>query len=694
MTAGAAPVLDRALSLRGDLPALIGHIGPGAGSGTGRPALRPGDRRVDLDRVSANGVPLLAGPGSTGSGTGDGTAAAARDAATAAPVGLVAVVAASLADLRRAVSLATRIPRTHQVVVVLAASGHHGPPLPSAPGLGQWSELQESRVRRLDEGGWACELYFLEPVEGGPVLDAVSFGAIGRRRGPAAAAPTAMSGTGAAVWLPGRAHPIAVAPEGPVGRHRVTPLADLALRVGTDTAAGTITPWTDTEVPALDRLAADALSWADISGPQGPGRIRRGGTREDGPSHVPPVDERVVNPTGYVSAAGRRVAELGARDGRPVITHGRRTLAVLAPTGAVSEADVADLRTLRGIKVDWAGYSGPLPAMRAVTGLAAAGVPVFAEQVPRWADALGGDLVALLTSVTADHLADRLRRDRYSVALRRCALRTHSTAARWRALGAEAGLAPGPEARVSVLLCTRRPGLVASALEQIAAQRDVDTEVVLALHGFGADAPGVQAAIDRFAATGREIGVYAADRTEIFGTVLNRAAARAGGTVIAKWDDDDFYGPHHLADLLLARTYASADVVGCGPEFVYLEEIDRTVWRPGESEQTTRFVSGGSLLTDRVVLEEAGWFRNLSRAVDTQLLLAVGAAGGRVYRTHSHNYLVRRSASGHTWTEDDAYFLRDSQRQWPGRRPAGLAGEEPAGRPAGARTPDTERETV
>ncbi|MFB9801228.1 glycosyltransferase family 2 protein, partial [Streptomonospora salina] len=503
--------------------------------------------------------------------------------------------------------------------------------------------------------------------------------------GPAPTPAAALSGADAPSWLPGQARAVAAAPAGPVPLNRTTPLADVALRVG-----GAVHPrWEDDEVPALDRPASDELSWSAISGPEGPRRIRRASLGRGAPAQLPPVDERVVNPVGFVGEAGRRVGDLVARDGRPAVIAGNEVVARLPDSGAVTEVELARLRGLRAVRFGWSGHSGPLAAMRAVAGLAAGGVPLFTTQeAPAWAAPLGAELSTLLTSVTAEDLADQLCRERHSIALRRCALRTHSVSARWRTLGAHAGVVPAPEPRVSVLLCTRRPELVGFALEQIGRQRGVELEVVLALHGFGTDAPGVAGAVERFAAGGREITVYEADQDDVFGAVLNRAAARARGSVVAKMDDDDFYSPDYLADLLLARTYASADVVGCGPEFVYLEDIDRTVWRPGASERIIPHVSGGSLLTDRVVLEECGGFRPLARAVDTQLLLAVRGSGGRIYRTHAHNYLIRRRSSGHTWVEHHGYFLRNSLRQWPGRRPAGLP-EEQAG-PAGEGGGDAE----
>jgi hypothetical protein len=79
-----------------------------------------------------------------------------------------------------------------------------------------------------------------------------------------------------------------------------------------------------------------------------------------------------------------------------------------------------------------------------------------------------------------------------------------------------------------------------------------------------------------------------------FGAVLNRMAAVASGTFLAKVDDDDWYGPDHLADLLLAQLYSGADLVGSAPEFVYLEPLDVTIRRRVGTERFAPFVAGGT----------------------------------------------------------------------------------------------------
>ncbi|MDA8368572.1 MAG: glycosyl transferase family 2 [Nocardiopsaceae bacterium] len=652
-------LLREGLRLRGNRPAVLCHIGEGAAAHLTRLPLEEHDKVADLDSVRLEQDIRLFDK---------------EEQETAA--GLVAVVAASLTDLRRAVTSSSRLPRAEQVAVVIAAgSRHQEPPLPTAPGLGQWRDLHDLRVRRLDDstGGWACELRFLEPAEVSRVLDAVASGTRGRHRPPAAVPLPALHGPDAGLWRPGAPETSGVKAAGPVPTRRVTPIADLVLR----TRDSALPQWEQPRVPALDRPGLDGLSWGRLAGPGGIARIREDAPGELGPSHVPPIDEMVVNPIGFTTECGGEVADLTVRDGRPVIAGPRRVHARLSSAGTVTDVDLVRLRNLRGVRVGWSGHSGPLAAVRAVAGLAAGGVPLIADRVPPWAHALGAGVIGLLTSVREADLGDRLLREEHSVRLRREALRTHGVLARWRSLGTAAGLPPAPEPGVSVLLCTRRPQMVDFALRQVARQRRVEYDVVLTLHGFGADLPEVDSAIAAFReATGRELTVHEADGDQVFGSVLNDAVARAGGTAIAKWDDDDWYGPEHLADLLLARTYAGADLVGCAQEFVYLEEIDRTVWRGGETELATRFVAGGSLLMDRGALEDVGGFRPLPRAIDTQLLLAVDNAGGRIYRTHGLGYMMRRRARGHTWAEDLGYFLRGGLRQWPGRRTSALMEHE------------------
>lgn len=322
------------------------------------------------------------------------------------------------------------------------------------------------------------------------------------------------------------------------------------------------------------------------------------------------LDERVFNPIGFRPDWERGVVDL--------------------PPGPPTASMLASLRDAQGVRVE-----GP---SRTVDALAMAGVPLVGP---------GFDDV---------DLDDPLAREEHSLVLRRAALDAHGSIDWQRS--------------VSVVLATRRPEQLDFALSQVARQRGVDSlELVLAPHGFAPDPAAVRAAVP-----GVDVRVVPAEADAYFGDVLNAAATAAGGDVVLKMDDDDWYAPDVVADLLRARAYSGAELVGMPAEFHYLAPLDLTVKRGHPTELYAKFVAGGTMMVDREVLREVGGFRRVRKYVDAQLLAAVTAAGGAIYRTHGLGYLLRRNESGHTWQVDMDYLLDPSrvERTWEGLTPSRL----------------------
>lgn len=348
-----------------------------------------------------------------------------------------------------------------------------------------------------------------------------------------------------------------------------------------------------------------------------------------------PVDEQVINPRGW-----RKDWDEPARD--------------LTPGQAVTERAIERLRAVQGLRVDLA-TADP----RIVAALAMAGVPLDASGT-------NPQLSARLSAALAEplDLDDGLAREEHSVTTRRAALATHSTLAWRRDVAMRAGVRFVAQPRVSVLLATMRPHQLDFAMRQLARQRDVELQVVLGTHGWSVTEDEVRERLGG----GHDVVVRPHDKDAFFGDVLDDAARAADGDVLLKVDDDDWYSPHAVGDLLLARRYTGAEVVGMPSEFVYLEELGVTARRNHPTEIFNRFVAGGTIMIDREVLRGVGGFRRVRRFVDAQLLSAVEAGGGRIYRTHGLGYVLRRTASGHTWTSDPESFRRPEilEREWPG----------------------------
>ncbi len=321
-----------------------------------------------------------------------------------------------------------------------------------------------------------------------------------------------------------------------------------------------------------------------------------------------------------------------------------------------SEALVRSLRSAAGVtgRIEEPGDA----ALAAV--LSMAGVPVVLED----------------SEVRVD-LADPSAREEHSVRQRRMAHATWSTAA-WRRRTAERiGVRVAAEPSVSVVLATRRPEMLGFALRQVRRQRGVDLQLVLATHGFEPDAGEV-----------REHGpervvVRPQDSSVLFGDVLNAGVQAADGDLVLKMDDDDWYGRDFVADLLLARSYSGAEMVGTPAEYHYLAERDVTVRRGHQAERYAPFIAGGTMLVERGLLREVGGFRSVRRYVDAQLIAAVQRAGAATYRTHGLGYLLRRNASGHTWQVDLDYLLDPSRvaEIRPGFAPSALLEVDEVDRP-------------
>jgi len=319
---------------------------------------------------------------------------------------------------------------------------------------------------------------------------------------------------------------------------------------------------------------------------------------------------------------------VAGRVGEPI---DRRRSAVLAELGTVT-CDPA---------------SGPVWA-QLLAQLAVTGVILHAPDPP--AGLLAPELIALLRALppaTADPMAWEVR----SIRQRRAALRHHG-----------AGLARPPA--VSALLVTKRPQLVAGAVAALAAQTYPELEIVVGLHGV-APPPELP--------PGTRVVPISAERC--LGEALAEATGAATGELLTKVDDDDQYGPEHVWDLVLARHYSGATVVGKGAEFVYLEPKRLTVRRRMGAEFFTDTVAGGTMALSREDLAGLGGWPAVPRSVDRALLDRVVAAGGTVYRTHPLGFVYIRHGDGHTWDPGLEYFLRDPVRKWRGLPPYDEFGE-------------------
>jgi glycosyltransferase involved in cell wall biosynthesis len=224
---------------------------------------------------------------------------------------------------------------------------------------------------------------------------------------------------------------------------------------------------------------------------------------------------------------------------------------------------------------------------------------------------------------------------------------------------------------VSVLLSTLRPDDLSNLLDQLLAQTLATFDLVLGLHTIELSASHKRqiAALNR-----RKVKVtvqkFSEDQT--LGTILSTLASQSQGDYIAKMDDDDYYGPEHLRDLLDAALDTGADVVGRAMNYVYLEPLQLTVRRFAPHgtqavELWSDWVCGGTILAKRDVAEAAGWFGYGNTAVDRFMLSGITNNGGKIWRTFGAGYIYRRTFTFHTYVTNYSKYLNGANEQVVGR---------------------------
>ncbi len=367
---------------------------------------------------------------------------------------------------------------------------------------------------------------------------------------------------------------------------------------------------------------------------------------------APAFDLRAYNPIGWRRGGRNEVGALGPVERLPSAAAAHRV---------IRRRNLRRLRRIHRLEDAQAFHTDAFTRAGELARFAAAGVVVhLADGDQRLRPLLGDELYRLMTT-DARTIAPGAR-EMLSIGMRRAALRDHSSWARTRQ---RAELPP-----VSILLATRRPGFLLYALDSVARQTYPNLELVLALHGEGFGNIARQLSELRYPVT-----VLRTPASEPLGAVLNAATEASGGTLLTKMDDDDVYGADHVWDLVLAREYSGAQLVGKFREFVYLACSDCTINSPAGSNECykTKDLAGGTLLISRDDLARAGGGRRAPRHVDAALWDDVIRAGGRLYRTHGAGFMLVRHGQRHTWEMSDDYFLAQADHVSAGWSPA-LAG--------------------
>lgn len=216
------------------------------------------------------------------------------------------------------------------------------------------------------------------------------------------------------------------------------------------------------------------------------------------------------------------------------------------------------------------------------------------------------------------------------------------------------------EPGVSVITCSNRPGMDSRIIANYRRQKYPVKELIVVNNHGHYDSASWAAKVSKY----KNVKVFNFDGSKTLAECLNFGVTQAIYDYISKFDDDNYYAPHYLTDLMHAFKYTNADIVGKRCCFVYFKDTKELAMRhPGNEYIYTNILSGGALVINKEVFQQCGFFGNPAKGTVTRFLKKCVNNGFRVFSADRFNYVYLRESSGlnHTWNMDRDECLRKSK---------------------------------
>lgn len=160
------------------------------------------------------------------------------------------------------------------------------------------------------------------------------------------------------------------------------------------------------------------------------------------------------------------------------------------------------------------------------------------------------------------------------------------------------------------------------------------------------------------------VSIYQLNTDITLGECLNYAVSKANYDYIAKIDDDDYYYPNYLLDLMNVFEYTDAAVTGKTAHFVYFEEFNILALNGYnvENQYTKDWLQGGTLLLKKSIFNEVK-FGNVNIGEDSYLYKCCVEKRIKMFASDRYNYVYMKHTNpqDHTWEITSSVLLSESK---------------------------------
>lgn len=209
---------------------------------------------------------------------------------------------------------------------------------------------------------------------------------------------------------------------------------------------------------------------------------------------------------------------------------------------------------------------------------------------------------------------------------------------------------------VSIITCTNVLNSLENILSNFNRQDFSRKELIIIINNNGID---LENWIDKTKSY-ENIRIYKLDENISLGKCLNYGVEKSNHGIIAKFDDDDYYGPKYLSDTIKHFHSTKAKLIGKGATFVYLVNGKLlTIRDPHQENKYTNFVNG-STLTFRKEIFNRVKFKDMNAGEDLQFCKDCVRNNILIYscNKYHHVYIRYPLKSKHTWLIEDNALVK------------------------------------
>ncbi len=212
------------------------------------------------------------------------------------------------------------------------------------------------------------------------------------------------------------------------------------------------------------------------------------------------------------------------------------------------------------------------------------------------------------------------------------------------------------DSNVSIITCTNKSNYFKNIFENYIRQNCEKKELIIILNSSKLNINQWKEKAQPY----DNVRVFQLDEKITLGECLNYAIEKSKFEIIAKFDDDDYYGENYLFQAVKALNSTAADVVGKSASYVYFERNKILAIRnAGRENRYVRRVEGPTLVFKRSVFDKVK-FKAKNLGEDVQFCKDCCKEKIRIFTTDILNFVYIRHAnkSQHSWGISDNYYLK------------------------------------